>query len=278
MLGIDELLAKLYNTVVHHDNFATIANTVEGFFESLGIFSAVILLLFAFAELIYGKRILDYQIPVVFAIAGFCTGITVLSSLLADTGIRVIPIVVGIVVAVVAAALSRVLFYASYVLGVAYSTYTYFGEELLSGVVKGNVIIGILIAVLAVALVVIYKEWVTLFATVALGAYCAVVAVESAWDMLVGGEIGTVVSLIIFVTLVALGGAYQLKSHINELKTIFTLKSYKERVRRRKRNKRSGNFFLSSGFISTYSGRIKARQKKIKARRAARKKKRRARK
>jgi len=274
-----KLISDLYNAVIQHPNMSGIVTPIQSFFSALGIFSAVILLLISIGEMLYGKKYLHYQLPVIFTVVGFSIGTTLFASLLADAGMKIAPWIVGIVVAIVFALLSTWLFDAIYLFGIGYSTYMVFAggnliPDTVSKFMKGNMIIGLVVTIVVIVLVIIFKEWVKLFTFSFIGAYGVAYSIGSIVNQLSGINVGEVVNTLILLTCISLATVFQFNIQKEELMAIFTKEG--RRKRRRSKNRIGNNNFLSSAFRSTNSlrnkitNKMEKRSERVKARRAKR--------
>ncbi len=164
------------------------------------------LLVLSLIQLFAGKKLLGFQKFVACFAVGFAYGIVFLAPFV-DTVIVLPHWISGVVVGAIAALLCKPVYFLTYVGAAAYAMYfvCYTGAVLpeLTAFTCENKIYSLVAAAVAVLLVLIFRKWIEMIGTSALGAWCTYLCV----DTLVGGfaNIEALASSIELVKWIAIG-------------------------------------------------------------------------
>ena len=137
----------------------------------------VIILLAVFMAF-FGKKFSGLIKFVALSVAGFALGVQYLAPII-PAGIKIPPWVVGIVVGILAGVLYKFIYIILYAIVFGYGTYilAFHGFYLNTNVIisKNNIFISIIIAGIILAVALILRKYIEMFATAALGGYLAAI-------------------------------------------------------------------------------------------------------
>jgi hypothetical protein len=171
--ALGEFFGNLVAQFTGNADIAGIWDTVMGFIAPYAtIVPIVVIALFAIV-LFFGKKLLPVLRFLAFVIVGYGAGVIFVSPLI--NNIFALPsFVSGIVVAIVAGVLSKVLYYVLVVAGAAYVAYmvafTGFVPQVAS-FTQGNMVVSLVVAVVAVVLVLLLLKYIEMAGTAFLGAF-----------------------------------------------------------------------------------------------------------
>ncbi len=214
---VGEIFTGLYESAFKHENFMSLWGGVQNFLDNAGVFVAIGLLLLSVVELCFGKKLLTLQKFLLFFGIGFASGVSLIAPLLADAGMELAPWIVGLIVGVVAALFSRLLYLAVYIAAVGYSTYMIFmGGQLLpdslTSFTKGNMIISLVVVAVVILLAMLFRKWIEILGTSVLGGYFVALSVEKLVLELAKLELNSIAFLIIFAVTALVGCVIQVKT------------------------------------------------------------------
>jgi len=132
-------------------------------------------LVLALIECFAGKRLLGFQKFVACFILGFEYGVLYVSPMLDDV-VAIDHWIAGLVIGLVAALLSKLIYFLAYVGIVGYAVYfiaytgTYLPAEV-AAFVQGNQLYSLIVALVAVVIVLLLRKWIEMLGTSALGAW-----------------------------------------------------------------------------------------------------------
>lgn len=151
----------------------TLWNNIYSVIKPLGIALPIILMILGALMVLFGKKFISVQRFVVFFVVGYCIGVQYVSPII--NNVLVLPnYVSGIVIALVAAVLCKYLYFlllgASVFYSVYYLCFTAIHLTFLQNLTMGNGIISFIVAACIVALVFVFRKYVEMAGTSALGA------------------------------------------------------------------------------------------------------------
>ena len=145
---------------------------IRAFCDGLGIALPIILLVLCALVLFLGKKLLGVERFVAFTVLGYIVGVIGISPLI--NKIFALPeFISGIIVALVAAVLSKYLYHAAVAIAAGYSLFVIFYTDSVFAAVstQGQLTVCIIIAAIAAALVLIFHKIFAMLLTSALGSY-----------------------------------------------------------------------------------------------------------
>ena len=146
---------------------------VKGFLCKLGAFLPVLLLALAAVEICFGKKLLGVQRFIACALGGYIVGVLTVSPLINQ--VFLLPAYVsGIVVAIVAAILSRYIYYVLLAVASGYSVFLiFYNNPFLPFALPtvGNLVVCAIIAVVAIILTFVLRKYIEMLGTAALGGF-----------------------------------------------------------------------------------------------------------
>ena len=190
-IGFSEVGAeagKIYDQVAAEGG--TVANLwnqgvgyIEGLVSSyLWVIPAVLAVL-SLIQLMFGKKLLGFQKFVACLVVGFACGVTFVYPLLAQINITFIPDwVVGLVVGLVAALLSKPIYFLAYVIAAGGATYILCTGGILPEAVSSftkDWYIGVAAAVVAIVVALLLRKFIEMLGTSALGGFTLALSINS---------------------------------------------------------------------------------------------------
>ena len=214
---LGEVFADVYRGLIGHENFVSVWSKIGGIISSLGIITTVILLALSVVQLFFGRKLINFQAFILFFAAGFVVGTSLLAPLLAGVGMAIPPWIIGLIAGIVAALFSKLIFFVVYVFAVGYATYMisaggHLLPDSLVPFVKGNMIICLVSVALAVAIAIVFRGWIAIIVTSALGGYCVSLCLRTLLANLAGISLGNVFVIVASVLLALLGYMFQFKT------------------------------------------------------------------
>ena len=212
-----ELFTDLYKCLIGHENFVSVWSKIGGVISTLGIITTVALLVLSVVQLLFGRKLINFQAFLLFFAAGFVAGTSLLAPLLAGVGMAIPPWIIGLIAGIVAALFSKVLFFVGYVFAAGYATYMvsrggHLLPDSLVSFVKGNMIICLVSVALVVTIAIVFRGWVAIIVTSALGGYCVSLCLRTLLAELAGISLGKVFVIVASVLLALLGYMFQFKT------------------------------------------------------------------
>ena len=145
---------------------------IRGFCDSLGVVLPIILSAICITVMLAGKKLIAVERFIFFTVFGYIVGVLGVSPLI--NKIFALPeLVSGLVVAVVAAVLSKYLYHAAIMIALGYSAFVlFFTDSVFAGIgTQGQLTVCIIIAVVVAALALIFNKIVAMLITSVLGSY-----------------------------------------------------------------------------------------------------------
>lgn len=184
--AIWEAIVGTYYAMINTATHISQMEVVNGFLAGFPTFTLPLaFLVLALIETFVGKRILGFQKFVVCFILGFEYGVLYVSNLL-DSIVVIDHWIAGLVIGIIAALLSKLIYFLAYVGAIGYAVYfiaytgTYLPAEI-SAFTVDNMVYSLVAAGAVVLLALILRKWIEMVGTSALGAW----AVFKSVDMLV---------------------------------------------------------------------------------------------
>ncbi len=200
-------IVSFYYALTTDPSISAVWNGAMEWLRPVGVMFALVLVAIFLVIALFGQRLFSVLKFIGFFIVGFALGTYLLAPLLPPE-ITIPDWIVGIVVALIAAVLSRFLYFLVYIVFVGYSTYvlTYYGFYLQLDVMYSNsrMVVCIIASIVAIVLALIFKKYIEMAATAAFGAWCAILVFVNhvynftTWGMF-GGQswIGVLVGTIV---------------------------------------------------------------------------------
>lgn len=179
-------------------------------------FMAYIIIALALLETFFGKKLIGIQKFVLSFVLGFLGGAAVVAPVISKL-VEIPEWISGLVVGVVAAVLCKIVYWLVYVFAAGYSVYMILLSgaylEFITASTKGNQVIALAGAVVAIVLALIFRNLIERAGTAALGAWGLVYGVKKLYDftaLVPGAE--KIVGLVVFGVIALVGFIVQVKT------------------------------------------------------------------
>ena len=170
-------IVELYYSFTENPSISVVWNGIMDTIRPAGIVVMALISALCLVVAFFGKKLMPILKFLSFFVLGFVLGTHLLAPLLPPE-VSIPDWIIGIVLALIAAVLSKFLYVILYVTVVGYSAYvlTYYGFYLqLDAMYSGSrVAAGIIAAVIAIVLALLFRKYIEMAGTAALGAFCAV--------------------------------------------------------------------------------------------------------
>ena len=177
-------IGEFWSTFAASSIYVEIESLITSLLPAIAITG--VLLALSLVQLFVGKKLIGLQKFIAFFTIGFACGVLFLAPFV-DTIIELPHWVSGLVIGVIAALLSKPLYFITYVFTAAYSVFAvcFVGEFLpeVTAFTQGNLIFSLVAGAVALVLALILRKWVETLLSAFLGAWCTFQCV----DTLVGG-------------------------------------------------------------------------------------------
>jgi len=220
---IGKAIADMYNAIVANPTIQMIWNGMMNLLGEYFVIACIVLAVFCVVVAFLGKKMMGFLNFVATFVVAFALGTHLLAPLI-PAEINIPAWVVGLVVAIIAAVLSRFIYYVVYAVACGYSLYIlcFHGFYIPSFELftKGNPIISAIVAVVIVVLAFVFKQYIEMAITAAAGGWCAAALIGgfvynfAAWPIF-GGVwwiaylvMGGIVALVGFIVQVATRSRY----------------------------------------------------------------------
>ena len=172
-----DYIVSFYYALTENPSISAVWNGIMDVFHPVSIIFMLVVVAVCLAVAFFGRKIMPILKFLSFFVLGFVFGTHLLAPLLPPE-VSIPDWIIGIVLALIAAVLSRFLYVILYVTAVGYSAYVliYYGFYLqLDAMYSGSrVAAGIIAAVIAIVLALLFRKYIEMAGTAALGAFCAV--------------------------------------------------------------------------------------------------------
>ncbi len=216
--AIFDWIKSAYENVI---STPAVSDIWEAALDLLGSVPAVlissVLLALALVEVFFGKRLLGVQKFIGFFLLGFAGGAVYLAPLIPDV-LPISPLVVGIVVGAVAALLCKIIYLVAYIGIAGCSVYIifmggYYIPKVISDLTKGNMIVSLVIAAVAVVIAILLKKLVEMVGTATLGSLGAWIAfLKLLGDLKITFPESEIIKFTVITVLAVLGTLVQIKT------------------------------------------------------------------
>jgi len=217
--AIWEFIVSLYYAITANPDISVIWNGIMGAIEPAHGVIMTVLIILSLLIAMFGKKMLGSLKFIFFFITGFVLGVHLLAPLL-PPDFTIAPWIIGLVIAVVSAVLYRILYIILYSTLIGYGAYIlfyngfYLAKEPTFSV--GKALICLLFAAIVLIIALIFKRFVEMVGTAALGAWLAAwIFAEQIYDFTCWGIFGDArcVALLIPTLLIgALGSWIQIRT------------------------------------------------------------------
>lgn len=204
--------------ILGNEELMNIWNSIYGVLSPLGIIIPLLIIGFGVSVVLFGRKFISVQRFAVFFVVGYCIGVQYVSPVI--NNVLVLPnYISGIVIALVAAVLCKYLYFLLLGAVVFYSVYYFCFTALyltfLRTITMGNGFISFIVASGFVALVFVFRKYVEMAGTAALGGLIIsksiAIGIYDYTTLSILGDKGWVAELAI-IALIAVGGfIYQVK-------------------------------------------------------------------
>lgn len=178
-------IKEWYDGLMATESIVSIFDTVDSAISSVLPAAAIAGILLAFSLIIalFGKRLLGFQKFIGALIVGFVCGAALVTPLVAEF-VTLEPWIVGLVVGVVAALLSALVYFVGYIVVPGYAVYLvlmggYYLPTAITDLTKGQWIISLVAAVVVVVILLLLRKWVEMLGTAFLGGWSAYVTLDA---------------------------------------------------------------------------------------------------
>ena len=208
--AIWESIVGTYYAMIETPTHVAQMEVVNGFLANLPAFTLpLVILLLSLVETFAGKRLLGFQKFALCFVLGFEYGVLYVSTLL-DSVVVIDHWIAGLVVGILAALLSKLVYFLAYVGVIGYSVYfiAYTGTFLppeVSGFTVGNMVNSLVAAAVVVVLALLLRKWIEMIGTSALGAWGVFKCVEWLVDFNTIEAIAQNYDMIMYITMGVLG-------------------------------------------------------------------------
>ncbi len=173
-------IVDLYYSIAQNETVKFIWDWLANLLGDHSALVCTVIALFCVAVAFFGQKMMGFLRFVALFIVGFGLGVQLLAPLIPEK-IQIPAWIVGLVVAIVGAVLSRFIYFGVYAVVGLYSIYTlcYHGLYITSFdfVTKGNPIISVIVAVVVVVLLFIFRKYVEMALTAGLGGWFSTVLI-----------------------------------------------------------------------------------------------------
>ncbi len=214
---IGEIISGMFTELVEHEYFAelngAISSAIQGFV--LPVFAVFAMLSVIFA--LFGRKLLPLAKVTGFFIIGFLFGVSYIAPFIIGASFNVMPWIIGGVVGIVAALLSKPLYPVLYIVSFAYASYMIFmGGQLLPesivGFTRDNMIIALFAVCITIVLVFLLRKPIEVIGTGILGGYLFSLCIDKILYLAFGVERIAALSIILMIVVAFLGVVKQFKS------------------------------------------------------------------
>ena len=207
--AIIDKVKSIYDAVMGNGNISSWWETFTGYLDMVpAIAVSGVLLLLSLVMVFFGKRLLGLTKFLAFFAAGFGLGVAYLAIHI-PSSINFPHWIVGIVVGVVCALLSRVLYFAAYVGVAGYSAYlASISGYILPEFTKGNKIIALVFAAVAIVVCLLLKKLIEMLGTATLGGYLASLCILEMFSQLNLNLESDLIVMIIKIAVIVLCGVF----------------------------------------------------------------------
>ena len=212
-----KLFSDLFGGMFAHENFTSLWSVVQGYLDMAGIFVTVGLLVLSLVQVFFGRKLIGFQKFVLFFTLGFVSGATLLQPVLSGVGMNIAPWIVGIIIGIIAALFSKLLYLVCYIFLAGYATYMIcMGGQLLPEAIvsftKGNMIVSLVAVAVVLVLVLLLRKWIEMLGTAALGGWCVSLCIGTLMQSLVAIELPAIAGYVILGVFALFGFISQAKS------------------------------------------------------------------
>ena len=214
---VGEIFSSMFSELLSHENFAEISGVVSMLVQRfvLPIFAVLAILSLVFA--VAGRKLMPQAKFIAFFGVAFIFGVGYVSPLLFGAATGIVPPIVGGLLGIIAAFLSKPLYIILYIVAFAYSSYMIFmgGQLLPESIVsftKDNMVMALVPVCITVVLVVLLRKPIEKIGTALLGGYLFSLCIDKILCDVLAAESIPAVSIIIMLVVAIFGATKQLKS------------------------------------------------------------------
>ena len=169
---LGEFFKSCFDAFFMNEHLVKIWTAIKAFFGGLGVALPILLFAITLIIMLLGKKLISVERFIAFTVLGYIVGVLGVSPLI--NKIFALPEVVsGIILALVAAVLSKYLYHTAVALAAGYSVFLVFYTDSVFATIgtQGNLTVCIIFGAVAAALVIIFSKITAMALTSALGAY-----------------------------------------------------------------------------------------------------------
>lgn len=214
---VGEIFSSMFSELLGHQNFAEISGVISMLVQKfvLPIFAVLAILSLIFA--VVGRKLLPQAKFIAFFSVGFIFGVAYIAPLLFGDVTGIIPPIVGGLVGIVAAFLSKPLYIVLYIVAFAYSSYMIFmGGQLLPeslvSFTKDNMVMALVVVCITVVLVFLLRRPIESIGTALLGGYLFSLCIDKILCDVLSAERIPAVSIAVMLLVAIFGATKQFKS------------------------------------------------------------------
>ncbi len=184
--GIGAWFTELYNNATSQGSVAAIWDMVDAYLKMIPAVTALVLLALSLIQVFAGKKLLTLQKFVGAFVVGFVCGAYFVFPLV-SAFLPVTDLIVGLVVGVVAALVYRLVYFLAYVLAIGYPVYYLCMIGTFTPMTQNNLMMSGIVALVAILIGLIFRKWIEMLGTAALGGYCTFLSLDALLLATIGG-------------------------------------------------------------------------------------------
>ena len=180
------------------------------------------LLILSLIQAFFGKKLLGLQKFLGCFTLGFVCGVAIVHPFVAAFIQGISAEIIGLIIGIVCGLLCKPVYFLTYVAVAGYSVYNilfggYYLPETITAMTKGNLVVCAVAAGVAVLLVLIFRKWIEMLGTAALGGWCTYLSADALLIALTGAGVAAfpmadVIKIAAIVVVAFLGFVVQVKT------------------------------------------------------------------
>ncbi|MBQ7356400.1 MAG: hypothetical protein IJW66_03260 [Clostridia bacterium] len=213
---IGEIASSMFTELVEHEYFVALRSGITASLERFVLPIFILLAVLSAVFSAFGRKLLPVAKILTFFSVGFIFGVSFVAPYLTGVSLNIAPWIVGAVIGVVLALLSKSLYFVLYIVAFAYSSYMIFmgGQLLPESIVsftKDNMILSLFAVCVTIVLIILLRKPIEIIGTAVLGGYLFSLCMERVlYEALALPRIAAV-SIILMILVAFLGVIKQFK-------------------------------------------------------------------